>query len=47
MHRRSQGNQNLVPFNPEIEATARRRGREARRKKRAIVEMAGQDQRVL
>ena len=47
MHRRSQGNPNLIPSNPEIEATTRRRGREARRKKRAVVEMTGQDQRML
>ena len=47
MHRRSQGNQNLVSLNPEIEAAAHRRHGEARRKKRAEVEMAGQDQRVL
>jgi len=43
----SQGNQNLVPFNPEIKVLAQKRGREARRKKKAVVEMAGKDQRVL
>ena len=43
MHRRSQGNQNLVPFNPEIEAAARPRVEEARRRKREKVVMAGQD----
>ena len=47
MHRRSQGNQNLVSLNPEIEAAANRRHGEARRKKRAEVEMAGHDQRML
>jgi len=40
MHRRSQGSQALVPFDPEIEAAARRLSREARRKKRAEVSMA-------
>jgi len=40
MHRISQGSQALVPFNPEIEAAARRQGREARRKKRVEVTMA-------
>jgi len=47
MHRRSQGCQTLVPFNPEIKAAARRRGGEARRKKRAEVAMAKGDNRVL
>jgi len=47
MHRRSQGNQNLVSLNPEIEAAANRRHGEARRKKRVEVEMAGHDQRML
>ena len=46
MQRRSQGSQDLVPFDPEIEAAARRRSREARRKKRAEVSMAD-DHRVL
>ena len=46
MHRRSQGSQAFVPFDPEIEAAARRRGIEARRKKRAEVAMA-RDHRVL
>jgi len=46
MHRRSQGSQALVPFDPKIEALARRRSREARRKKRAEVSMA-EDNRVL
>jgi len=46
MHRRSQGSQALVPFDPEIEAAARRRSREARRKRQAEVSMA-EDQRVL
>ena len=39
MHKRSQGSQALVPFDPEIEAAARRRSREARRKKRPEVSM--------
>jgi len=47
MHRSSQGNQNLIAFDLEIEATAHRRGREARRKKRAEVAMAEGDHRVL
>jgi len=46
MHRRSQGSQALVPFDPEIDAAARRRSREARRKKRAEVSMA-EDHRML
>jgi len=46
MHRRSQGSQALVPFDPEIEATARRRSSEARRKRQAEVSMA-EAQRVL
>ena len=46
MYRRSQGRQALVPFDPKIEAAARRRGGETRRKKRAEVTMA-EDQRVL
>ena len=46
MCRRSQGSQVLVPFDPEIEAAAHRRGREAGRKKRAEVTMA-EDHRVL
>jgi len=46
MHRRRQGSQALVPFDPEIEAAARRRGREVRRKKRSEVTMA-EDHRVL
>ena len=46
MHWRSRGSQNVVPFNPEIELTARKHCGEARRK-RAVVETAGQDQRVL
>jgi len=40
IHRRSQGNQNLVPFDPKIEAVACRQGGEARRKKRAEVTLA-------
>jgi len=40
MHRRSQGSPALVPLDPEIEAVACRRSREARRKKRAKVSMA-------
>jgi len=47
MYRRSQGNQNLVPFNPEIEVTARKRGREVRIRKRAVVVMVQEDNRVL
>ena len=46
MHRRSQGSHALVSFDPEIEAIAHRRSREARRKKRAEVSMAD-DHRVL
>ena len=46
MHRRSQGSQALVPFDPEIEAAARRLSREARRKKRTEASMA-EDNRVL
>ena len=46
MHRRNQGNHALVPFDPKIEAAARRQSREARRKKRAEVTMI-EDQRVL
>jgi len=46
MHRRSQGSQALVPLDPEIEAAARRRSREVRRKKRAEALMA-EDNRVL
>jgi len=46
MHRRSQGSQALVPLHPEIEAAARRRSREARRKKRAEALMT-EDNRVL
>ena len=46
MHRRSQGSQALIPFDPEIEAAARRRNSEVRRKWRAEVSMA-QDNRVL
>jgi len=47
MHRMSQGSQALVPFDPEIEAAARRQGGEARRKKRAEVAMAEADNWVL
>ena len=46
MHRRSQGSQALVLFDPEIEAAARRRSSEARRKRQAEVSMA-EAQRVL
>jgi len=46
MHRRSQGSQALVPFDPEIEVAARRLSREARRKKRTEASMA-EDNRVL
>jgi len=46
MHRRSQGSQALVPFDPKIEAAARRLSKEARRKKRAEALMA-EDNRVL
>ena len=45
--RRSQRNLKLVPFNPEIEAAARRRRSEARRGKEATVLMAEQKNRVL
>ena len=34
MHRRSQGNQNLIPSNPENEATTCMRGEEAKRRKK-------------
>jgi len=47
MCRRSQGNQDLVPFDPEIEAAAHRHSGEARRRKKEEEVMAGQDQRVL
>jgi len=47
MHRRSQGSQALIPFDLEIKAAARRRGGEARRLKRAEVEMTKGDHRVL
>jgi len=43
MHRKSQGSQNLVPFNPKIEAIARQRCSEARRRKLAVVAMAEGD----
>jgi len=43
---RSQGNQTLVPFDPEIEAAARRQGAEARRRKKQVV-IAHADNRVL
>ena len=46
MHRRSEGSQALVPFDPEIEVAACRRSREGRRKKRAEPTMA-EDHRVL
>ena len=46
MHRRNQGNQALVRFDPEIEAATRQLSREVRRKKRAEVSMA-EDHRVL
>ena len=46
MHRRSQGGHNLLPLNPEIEATARKQSG-ARKKKQAESAMAGQDNRVL
>jgi len=46
MHRRSQGSQAFVPFDPEIEAAACRRSREARRKNRAEASMA-KENRVL
>ena len=47
MRRRSQGDQDLIPFYPEIEVVARRRSGEAKRRKKAETVMAGQDQRVL
>ena len=47
MHKRSQGIQNVVPLDLEIEATARQRGGEASRRKRAEIVMAEQCQRVL
>ena len=40
IHRRSQGSQALVPFEPKIKAAAHRRSEEARRKKSAAVSMA-------
>jgi len=40
MHKRSQGSQALVPFDPEMEAAVRRRSSEARRKRQAEVSMA-------
>jgi len=46
MHRRSQGSQAPVPFDPEIEAAARRLSRQARRKKHTKAPMA-EDNRVL
>ena len=46
MHRRSQGSQALIPFDPEIEAAARQLSREVRRKKRAEASMA-EDNRLL
>ena len=46
MHRRSQGSQALVPFDPEIETVACRLSREARREKRVEALMA-EDNRVL
>jgi len=42
MHRRSQGSQALVALDPEIEAAARRRSREARRKKSRSIHGRGQ-----
>jgi len=39
MRRRSQGDQDLVPFDPDIEAAARWRSGEARRRKKAEVMM--------
>jgi len=47
MYMRSQGSQNFILFNLEIEATARHRQGEARRKKEVIVVMAEGDNRVL
>ena len=47
MRRRSQGDQDLIPLDPEIEAAARRRSGEARRRKRTEAAMVGQEQRVL
>ena len=46
MHRRSQGSQALVSLDPMIEAAARRRSREARKRKRVEALMA-KDNRVL
>jgi len=46
MHRRSQGSQAFVLFDPEIEADACRRGGEARRKKRVKV-ITAKDHRLL
>ena len=45
MHVHSQGNQNLIPFDLEIEATARKQSGETRKKK-AEITMAGRDLRV-
>jgi len=47
MHKRSQESHTLISFNPEIEAAARQRGGEARRKKMAEIAMAEGDNRVL
>ena len=47
MHRRSQRDQDLVPLDPEIEAVARRRSGEARRRKKEAAVMAQEDNRVL
>ena len=47
MHRRSQAIQTLVPFDPEIEAAARWRGEEVKRKKKAKVVMVQADNKVL
>ena len=46
MRRRSQRDQSLIPFDPEIKATARRQSG-ARKKHQAQVIMAEQDHRVL
>jgi len=43
MRRRSQGDQDPIPFDPEIEAAAHQRSREARRRKKAEAVIAGQD----
>jgi len=47
MRRRSRRDQDLIPFDPEIEVAARRRSREAKRWKQEAAVMAQEDNRVL